>query len=612
VRLSQKRKFESLVGSIRPIEGETYDHPVSGSGMMVGLWQRCYKLAGATPPECWQQGQFRPDGHTVSVSDLYFVAHWLGVLDTSQGVVKMVDTDGIWTNRGKYMQATVLIKSLGFEIQEGNETMLGRSRITSSHFVAPGVFCVFEPHLNSGAQGSNTVEARTGGSGIPAFASYVHNVNFAADNISRYWTNPQVSNKLIASEVLPRARLNKIKSTEGGGVAELTLKSDEVNGPKYLHKYVESVVNDFQSAFTPEQYVANNEDQWNQLHAQLSAGRGTTKQMPYVFSDALSLLKVEAPGLLAKKDEPVAVAAPAAAGAAAASTAVAAGPTTAFGKELAGMAAKERSHHIGKVVLEIVHDLSGSKGASVDTPLMEAGVDSLAATELSNRLAQLTELTLPFTLLFEYPTSRAVSGYVLENSGVDDAAAKPVAQVTRAPVVAGDAAAKCVVVIANAVGQSPGALKTGERLAKMVHACGDAVGLVPLARWDLDKLVNDPVTQHTFYQRGFKDSGFNESQTLSVQYGGFLEATELWDCKFFGVASAEAACMVAHRACRRMRAPSSVLSGQTGHSSRIACQRSPRLHTAWATRPASHRDASRLLLGSMDRAAASTQRALLH
>ena len=161
---------------IRPIEADTYDHPVSGSGMMVGLWQRAYMLAGATPPECWEHGQFRPDGHTVSVSDLYFIAPFLGVLDTRQGVVQMVGTDGIWTNRGAYMASTVLIKALGFEIQEGNETMLGRSRITSSHFVAPGVFCVFEPHLNSGSQGSSTVEARTGGSGIPAFASYVHNV----------------------------------------------------------------------------------------------------------------------------------------------------------------------------------------------------------------------------------------------------------------------------------------------------------------------------------------------------------------------------------------------------------------------------------------------------
>ena len=105
---------------IRPIEADTYDHPVSGSGMMVGLWQRSYALAGATPPECWANGQFRPDGHTVSVSDLYFIGHFLGALDTRQGVVKAVDVDGVWTDKGQFMACTVMIKSLGFEIQEGN------------------------------------------------------------------------------------------------------------------------------------------------------------------------------------------------------------------------------------------------------------------------------------------------------------------------------------------------------------------------------------------------------------------------------------------------------------------------------------------------------------
>ena len=373
--------------------------------------------------------------------------------------------------------------------------MLGRSRIASTHFVAPGVFCIFEPHLNSGSTGS--VEARTGGSGIPAFASYVHNVNFAADNISRYWRSPACMDKKVGGAMLPRARLNKIKSTEGGGVAGLALEEDGPDGPKHLHSYVATVVNDFQASFKPEQYLAHNQNQWGELHLFLSAGRPLPKTMPYPFADALSLLKVEAPDLLAEPSKPPAVAAGsgAAAAAVAAATAAATGPTTAFGRELAGVKLTEREPHVGKVVLGIVHDLSGSSGASVDTPLMEAGVDSLAATELSNRLAKLTELTLPFTLLFEYPTSRAVSGYILGNAGLVDAPEASACAAVPSAATGGEGSTRPDVVIANAVGQSPGAIKTGRRLAKMVEACGDAVGLVPLARWDLERLVNDPVTQ---------------------------------------------------------------------------------------------------------------------
>jgi acyl carrier protein len=344
--------------------------------------------------------------------------------------------------------------------------------------------------------------------------------------------------------------------------------------------------------------------------------------MPYPFTDALSLLKVEAPGLLAKEEG---VTASPTAGVAAA-CAAAAGPTTAFGKELACLSTSEREPHIGKAVLSIVHDLSGSSSASVDTPLMEAGVDSLAATELSNRLAKLTELTLPFTLLFEYPTSRAVSGYILEHSGV--VAAEPLAAAVPSAVRTVMAESRGAIAIANAVGQSPGAMSTGKPFAQMVQACGDAVNFVPLARWDLEKLINDPVTQHTFYQRGFKD-GFNESQKLSVQHGGFLEAVEMWDCKFFGVASAEAACMdpqqrlllemgyaALHGASRRR---ASCMQTDTGvfvgierpdcPSSRTVSLRLARRLTEWATLRASPRGASPSPLASMARARALTRRA---
>ena len=54
---------------IRPVD-DGFDHPVAGSGAMLALWQRAYAASGATPPECWAEGLFRPDGHTVSVSDI--------------------------------------------------------------------------------------------------------------------------------------------------------------------------------------------------------------------------------------------------------------------------------------------------------------------------------------------------------------------------------------------------------------------------------------------------------------------------------------------------------------------------------------------------------------
>jgi acyl carrier protein len=47
-------------------------------------------------------------------------------------------------------------------------------------------------------------------------------------------------------------------------------------------------------------------------------------------------------------------------------------------------------------------------------PLNEMGLDSLMAVELRNRLSLLLDRALPATLLFDYPTLTALSGYVVE------------------------------------------------------------------------------------------------------------------------------------------------------------------------------------------------------
>ncbi len=177
------------------------------------------------------------------------------------------------------------------------------------------------------------------------------------------------------------------------------------------------------------------------------------------------------------------------------------------------------------IVAELVRShvagvLGHDSAAAIDPEraFKELGFDSLAAVELRNRLNQASGLKLPSTLIFDYPTSSAVAGYL--RSKVEGA--KRTTQVTRRSSGQTDEP----IAIVGMSCRYPGGVSSPEDLWKLVASGTDAIGDFPDDRgWDLEHLFDpDPDNPGTSYSR----------------HGGFLHDVAEFDADFFSIGPREA------------------------------------------------------------------------
>ncbi len=160
-------------------------------------------------------------------------------------------------------------------------------------------------------------------------------------------------------------------------------------------------------------------------------------------------------------------------------------------------------------VLDAVRSVLG-RGVGPDVGFADAGADSLAAVEVSRRLARAFGRRLPATLVFEHPTPRAVAAFLAGD------APRPV----EAPRSAAD---EPIAVVGMAV-RFPGA-PDADALWELLSRGGVAVGPIPPDRWDADAAFTPfPGAPGRSY----------------VREGGFLPAVEDFDPDAFGMSPREA------------------------------------------------------------------------
>ncbi|MET9888532.1 type I polyketide synthase, partial [Streptomyces sp. NPDC006430] len=202
--------------------------------------------------------------------------------------------------------------------------------------------------------------------------------------------------------------------------------------------------------------------------------------------------------------------------------------TSELGRRLAGASQQERDRIVLELVRTQVAAVLGHPSPDAigpETAFREQGFDSLAAVELRNLLQAATGLRLPATLVFDYPNSRAVAGFVVSKLSVTTAEAAPAAVAVRSS--APDDTDPIAIVAISC--RFPGGVRSAEDLWDLVAEGRDAVGAFPTDRgWDGDALYDpEPGVPGKTYAKD----------------GGFLYDASEFDPEFFGIMPREALAM---------------------------------------------------------------------
>ncbi len=249
---------------------ENYRHDNKSNMRNMLLWKKLYDQSGATQPECWM-GKIKHDGHTISVSDIWFIGHYLKKIESIAGNITGMYEDGVIVDNKHRIDADVVVNCVGFYRNALNvKKICDYKEIYNNNYLDKDFMYIADAYIDADAFNSLF------GSSVLEMAKFYLDVYIYFFDRDAYFS-------MIESDGIETIPIEDRKwSHYIAGAATLMKHYPDIY--ETAKKQVSERTNNFMEAHDLETYISANKREWMDTHSRL-AGRPmkTEECLPYLF-----------------------------------------------------------------------------------------------------------------------------------------------------------------------------------------------------------------------------------------------------------------------------------------------------------------------------------------
>lgn len=249
---------------------EKFQHDRKSNIRNMMLWKKLYDLSNATQPECWM-GKIKHEGHTISVSDIWFIAHYLKKLDTVTGSVTGMFEQGVIVNHDQRIEADIVVNCVGFHRNSpAAMSMCDYTEMYNNNYIDKDFMYLADAYIDDDVFNS-------------FFGSSVLEMTkFYMDVFIDFFDSPEFDT-MIRSEGIEKISLKDRRWSHYIAGAEALIRTY----PRFYEKarlQIDQRTANFLESHDLETYIAQNKREWIETH-ELLAGQPVVEAdcLPYVF-----------------------------------------------------------------------------------------------------------------------------------------------------------------------------------------------------------------------------------------------------------------------------------------------------------------------------------------